>query len=175
MSASAKTAPSGYSGTQITLHWIVFLVIVAQYVLHEAMVDAWRAILRGEESSFDPVVASHVFGGIILLALVLWRIVLRVKRGAPKPPEHEPAILKLAAGAIHLGLYALLILMPLSGMAAWFGNFEAAAEAHEVMRLLLLALIVIHIAGALYQRFILKTDVMAHICSLQILATSRMS
>lgn len=160
MSASAKTAPSGYSGTQIALHWIVFLVIVAQYVLHEAIVDAWRAVRRGEEFGFDPVVASHVFGGILILVLVLWRIMLRVKRGAPKPPEHEPAILKLAAGATHLGLYALLLLMPLSGIAAWFGNVEAAAEAHEVMRLLLLALIVIHIAGALYQRFVLKTDVM---------------
>ena len=64
-----------------------------------------------------------------------------MKRGAPKPPEHEPAILKLAAGATHLGLYALLILMPVSGIAAWFGNIEAAAEGHEVMRLILLALV----------------------------------
>ena len=160
MSAPAKTAPSGYSGTQIALHWIVFLVVVAQYVLHDAISEAWRAVQRGEEFGFDPVVASHVFGGILILVLALWRIALRLKRGAPKPPEHEPAILKMAAGATHLGLYALLILMPVSGMAAWFGNVEAAAEGHEVMRVILLALVVLHIAGALYQRFILKTDVM---------------
>jgi cytochrome b561 len=154
------SAPTGFSATQIRLHWIVFIVIVLQYVLHDSISEAWHAVERGQEIAFNPLVASHVFGGILVLALALWRIVLRLKRGAPPPPEHEPAILKLAAGATHLGLYALLILMPVSGMAAWFGRVEAAAEGHEVMRIILLALVALHVLGALYQRFVLKSDVM---------------
>ena len=154
------SAPTGFSATQIRLHWIVFIVIVLQYVLHDSISEAWHAVERGQEIAFDPLVAGHVFGGILVLALALWRIVLRLKRGAPPPPEHEPAILKLAAGATHLGLYALLILMPVSGMAAWFGRVEAAAEGHEVMRIILLALVALHVLGALYQRFVLKSDVM---------------
>jgi cytochrome b561 len=161
MSAPAKSAPTGFSAGQIRLHWIVFILIVLQYVLHEPITEAWRAVSRGEEIAFNPLIASHVFGGILILLLVIWRLALRARRGAPAAPENEPAILKLAAAATHLGLYALMVLMPVSGMAAWFGRVEAAAEAHAVMRIILLALIVLHIVGALYHQFILKTDVLA--------------
>lgn len=161
MSAPSKPAPTGFSAAQIRLHWIVFILIVLQYVLHEGISGAWEIVEEGGSVSFDPLVASHVFGGILVLLLVLWRIALRMQRGAPAAPEEEPAILKLAAGATHLGLYALMILMPVSGMAAWFGRVEAAAEAHEIMRVVLLALVVLHVAGALYHQFILKTPVLA--------------
>ncbi|MCI5075020.1 cytochrome b/b6 domain-containing protein [Oricola sp.] len=153
-------APTGFSATQIRLHWIVFILIVLQYVLHEPISDAWHAYERGEEIAFNPVVASHVAGGILVLLFALWRIALRVKRGAPAAPEQEPPILKLAASVTHIALYALMILMPLSGMAAWFGGVEAAAEGHEVMRVILLALVALHVLGALYHQFILKTDVL---------------
>lgn len=161
MSAPVKSVPSGFSAGQIRLHWIVFILIVLQYVLHEAMSEAWEIVEEGGSVSFDPMVASHVFGGILVLLLVIWRLAIRARRGAPAAPENEPAILKLAAAATHLGLYALMVLMPVSGMAAWFGRVEAAAEAHEVMRVILLALIVLHVAGALYHQFVLKTDVLS--------------
>ena len=159
-SASARTAPTGFSAAQIRLHWIVAILIAAQYILHDAISEAWHAIRRGEEFAFDPMVASHVFGGILVLLLVIWRLALRARRGAPPPPDKEPAALKLAAAATHLGLYALMVLMPVSGMAAWFGRVDLAAEAHEAMRIILLALIALHIAGALYHQFVLKTDVL---------------
>ena len=161
MSAPAKSAPSGFSAGQIRLHWIVFILIALQYVLHEGIAEAWDIVEEGGAVAFSPLVASHVAGGILVLLLVVWRLALRAKRGAPAAPEEEPAILKFAAATTHLGLYALMILMPLSGMAAWFGGVEAAAEAHEVMRIILLALIVLHIGGALYHQFVLKTDVLS--------------
>lgn len=161
MSASAKPAPSGFSAAQIRLHWIVFVLIVLQYVLHESMAEAWKTIEDGGSVAFEPLVASHVFGGILVLLLVIWRLTIRARRGAPAAPENEPAILKLAAAATHFGLYALMILMPVSGMAAWFGRIEIAAEAHGAMRIVLLALVALHVAGALYHQFVLKTDVLA--------------
>ncbi|GAB4363161.1 MAG: hypothetical protein Kow0026_27500 [Oricola sp.] len=160
MSAPAKPVPTGFSAGQIRLHWIVVILIALQYVLHDPISEAWRAIRRGEDFAFDPLVASHVFGGILVLLLVIWRLAIRARRGAPPPPENEPAILKLAAAATHAGLYALMILMPVSGMAAWFGRVDAAGEAHEAMRVILLALIALHVAGALYHHFVLKTDVL---------------
>ncbi|WP_421855362.1 cytochrome b [Oricola sp.] len=153
-------APSGFTATQIRLHWIVFILIVAQYVLHEGISQAWDAVERGQPAGFNPIVASHVLFGILVLALTLWRLTIRTRRGAPPPPEDEPAVLKLAASATHFALYALLILMPLSGLAAWFGGAEMAAEAHETMRIVLLALVALHVGGALYHHFILKTDVL---------------
>lgn len=160
MPATAKTAPAGYSVTQISLHWIVFLLIGFQLVFDEDIGRAWRAVRRDEELAFNPWVAAHVYVGIAVLVFALWRIFLRARRGAPQPPEHEPAILKLAAGATHLGLYALLLLIPLSGLAAWFGNVALAGEAHELMKPILIVVVLLHIAGALYHQFVLKTDVM---------------
>lgn len=151
----------GYSRLQIALHWLIFLLLIVQFVLHDPITEAWKQIQRGGEAAFDPLVAQHVFTGILILALVLLRIVVRLGRGAPALPEEEPALLKLAASATHLGLYALLLLMPISGIIAWFGNNEMAGEAHEVMRALLLLLVLVHILGALYQQFILKTDVLS--------------
>lgn len=153
-------APAGFSAGQIRLHWIVAILIAVQYLLHEAMSEAWDVVEDGGSAAFDPLVASHVFGGILVLLLVIWRLAIRARRGAPAAPESEPAILKLAAAATHFTLYALMILMPVSGMAAWFGRLELAAEAHEAMRIVLLALIALHVGGALYHQFVLRTDVL---------------
>lgn len=150
-----------YSRLQIALHWIIFLLIAAQFILHEPIAQAWHKIEDGLPFEFHPLIAAHVFGGLLILVLVAWRIILRVKKGAPELPAEEPAALKLAAKATHLGLYILMLLMPISGAVAWFGGVFNAAEAHEVMKALMLLLIALHIAGALYQQFVLKTNIMS--------------
>ena len=154
------SAPKGYSRAQIALHWIVAALIVPQFVLHDGIAEAWDKLEDGIAAGFDPLVAGHVVGGIAILALVIWRLSLRARRGAPPPPEAEHPALKLVAKATHGGLYLLLVLMPVSGLAAWFGGVEAAAEAHETMKVALLALVLLHVAGALYQQFVLKTNLM---------------
>lgn len=153
-------AAAGYSRAQIALHWIVALLIVPQFVLHDAMSEAWDRVEDGLEVTFDPLVAAHVFGGLAVLALVLWRLVLRARRAAPPPPEAEHPALKLVAKAVHGGLYLVALLLPVSGAAAWFGGIEAAAEGHEVLKALLLALVALHVAGALYHQFVLRTNIM---------------
>ncbi|SEQ12536.1 cytochrome b [Thalassovita taeanensis] len=149
-----------YSLTQIRLHWIVFILVALQYLLHESIIAAWDQIQKGGTPAFDPLVTGHVVGGVLILALVVWRIVLKLQRGAPALPENEPPALKAVAQVTHLGLYLLLILMAVSGGTAWFGGVEFAAEVHEVLRIVLLALVGLHVLGALYQQFVLKSDVM---------------
>jgi len=153
--------PSAYSRTQILLHWLIFAVIALQYLLHEPIAEAWERVEDGLTYEFHPLIAAHVLGGLAVLVLVLWRIRIRLSRGAPALPEKEPALMKLAAHGAHLALYALMVLMPVSGAVAWFGGVEAAAEAHEVMRALLLLLVVLHVLAALFHQFVLKTDIMA--------------
>lgn len=148
--------PTGYSARQIRLHWLVTILIVAQFVLHEPMSDAWDMIEDGHTPAFNWLVLSHVFGGVLVLVFALWRLVLRQTRGVPDAPEAEPAPLRMAAHLGHLALYALMILMPLSGMAAWFGGIEAAAEGHEVMKVALLALVAVHVLATLWHQFWLK-------------------
>lgn len=153
--------PSHYSRAQIALHWVVFLLIALQYLFHDAILEAWDTLRDGGEIAFSPLVAAHVFGGLLILALVLWRLALRLTRGAPPLPEEEPAPLKLIAQLTHLGLYALMLLMPVTGALAWFGGIGSMADVHGLLRLLLLALVALHVAGALYQQLVLKTDIMS--------------
>jgi len=155
--------PTGYTRTQIILHWLVFVLVVLQFVLHDPIAEAWEKFEEGMEVGFSPLVAQHVFTGLLILVLVVIRMAIKARRGAPALPENEPRILKLAAHGTHLALYALLILMPLSGAVAWFGGVEAAADGHEVMRVLVIVLVALHVAGALFQHFVLKSDVLARI------------
>jgi len=150
-----------YTKLQIRLHWIIFLLIVLQYLGHEAISEAWEKIEEGLPIVFDPLVLGHVFLGILVLLLVVLRVAVRLRDGAPALPEEEPAAMRMIAQLTHLGLYALMIAMPVSGAVAWFGRVEAAGEAHEVLRVLLLALVILHVLGALYHQFVLKTNIMA--------------
>ncbi|MEZ5911550.1 MAG: cytochrome b/b6 domain-containing protein [Paracoccaceae bacterium] len=147
---------AGYTRTQIALHWASLAIIAWQFLGEDAMSDAWRAVRRGTDPGFSPLVAAHVFGGFLVLAFVLWRLMLRARRGKVAPPPGGNPVLERLAGAVHAGLYLLMAALPLSGAAAWFGGVELAAEAHEVLTSLLLTLIGLHVVGALYHQFWLK-------------------
>ena len=172
-------SPKGYSARQIRLHWMAAAVIVLQFVLHEPMSQAWDGIEEGLSPAFNWLVLSHIAGGVLVLVFALWRLALRHIRGVPPAPAAQAASLRLAKRARrrrpatrrrralqrgshlgHLGLYALMIAMPLSGLVAWFGGVSAAAEAHEVMKAALLALVALHVLAALWHQFWLKDGLM---------------
>jgi cytochrome b561 len=152
--------PKGYSITQIALHWIAAVLILLQYVLNDWISEAWDAFKDGQPIVFDPLVAQHVFGGILIALLAFWRISLRMRLGAPPPPEDEAPALKLAAKATHGLLYLLMFTLPLSGGIAWFLGQRAAAEAHEIGTTVFMVLIGLHIVGALYHQLVLKNNLM---------------
>lgn len=155
------SAPQGYSRAQIWLHWIVAALIAAQYVFKDSIARAWEATTSGLPVEFSPLVAAHVFGGILILALVVWRLVLRFTRGAPNPPEQEHPALKTIARVAHWALYALIVLLSVSGLLAWFGGVLPAAGVHSILKTALLALIGLHVVAALFHQFVLKTDLMS--------------
>lgn len=152
--------PAGYSRVQIALHWIVVVLIVAQFLLNEPMGEAWEVVEDGGTAVMTAGVLVHILGGIAVLVFALWRLALRLTRGVPDLPAGDPPLQRLAAHLGHWGLYALMIAVPLSGMAAWGGGIEAAAEAHEVLKTLLLLLVLVHVAAALWHQFWLKDGLM---------------
>jgi cytochrome b561 len=161
ISHPAMSHPKGYSRTQIFLHWGVAALIVAQFVLHEPIAEAWDAIEDGLSVSFNPLVAAHVFGGIAILLLAIWRLFLRAARGVPAAPDSEPPVLRKAAHVAHLALYGLMLAMPISGIVAWFGGVEAAAEVHEAMKPALLILVALHVVATLWHQFWLRDGLLA--------------
>jgi len=147
--------PIGYSKTQIALHWAAAGVIALQFILHDGISDAWDVIEDGGAFAFSPLVASHVAGGFAVLGFVIWRLVLRFRRGVPDLPAGS-RLQHIAAHVGHFGLYALMIALPVSGAAAWFGGISDAADAHEVLKTLLLVFVAAHVAAAFWHQFWLK-------------------
>ncbi len=154
--------PAGYSRLQIWLHWTVAALIALQVAFHEG-IETVRAAARGGPAATESdafMADMHVAVGISVFALALIRLGLRLRRGAPAVPEAEWPPLRLLARLTHFLLYTLILAMPLSGAAAWFGGVEAAARAHGIMMVALAALVALHFAGALYQHFFLRTNVL---------------
>jgi len=149
---------SGYSRIQIILHWAIALLVVFQFVGHDAiqgMVEAFGLAASSEESI--PLLArAHVIAGILTFVLMLVRVFMRFTKGTPALPKEETAMMKMAARATHGMLYLALFLMPMSGAAAWFGQIELADTVHVTLKFVLLGFVALHVAAALYHQFILK-------------------
>ena len=155
--------PSGYSGLQIGLHWTVACLVIFQFLAHDAIEHAWRAFAGGTPADPDGkgMVTLHIISGALIFVLAVWRLWLRFTRGVPALPDNEPAALKFIAKATHFLIYALIIGMPISGSIAWFGGVPAAAAAHVLAKTVLLVLVILHVAGALFQQFFLKSSVLS--------------
>lgn len=152
---------TGYSRTQIRLHWIIAALVVIQFIGHDAIVEVSELIAKGKNVESIPALArAHILIGGLTLLLAIWRVVLRITRGAPDLPKEESAVLQMIAKITHLVLYGAIFIMPLSGMGAWFGKQEIAANVHTSFKLLFLLFIALHIIGALYQQLVLKTGLM---------------
>ena len=149
------TTPKGYTRLQIALHWIAALLIVQQYLFKDAISAAWEATMKGLEIAFNPLVLAHVAGGALVMLFALWRLSIKARRGTPAVAG-DSAVQTALAKVVHVGLYALMVLMPLSGAVAWFGGVEAAAQGHNVLKIVLLALVALHVVGAVYHQFVLK-------------------
>ena len=152
-------APATYSKTQIALHWIVVVLVLFQILAHDEIAQLWDGRMDGTLPN-APTPNVHAAVGFLILALVIWRLVLRLRRGVPALPADEHPVLKLVASGTHILFYVLLIGMPLSGAAAWIFGAAPAALAHSVAEKLLIPLIGLHVLAALLQHFWFKTDVL---------------
>ena len=153
--------PEKYSKLQIGLHWGIAVLMVVSYVSSDAMEDVWRVLLRTGSAEPTAAARAHVLAGILIIALVLLRIVLRRVKGAPPMIETGKPLMDLAAKAVHVGLYLAMLAIPAAGLAAWFGGVKPAAEAHEVLFNIGLMLMIVHVAAALLHQFVLKDNLLA--------------
>ena len=152
-------ASTSYSRTQITLHWTVLVLVLFQLLLNDDIVRLWTGRMSGTIPN-EPTPHVHAAVGVLIFALMVWRLVLRLRRGVPALPANEHPALKLAANGTHILLYVLLLGMPISGSVAWFLGVEMAGQAHSAARFALIPLIALHFAAALAQHFWFKTDVL---------------
>ncbi len=148
--------PLGYSRAQIRLHWVIAVLIVFQLIFGEAIGEAWRVVKQGGVPVMSALVWAHIVAGIAILGFGVWRLVLRLRRGVPAPVAGQPRAQVLAGEAVHWIFYAIMIIAPMTGMAAWFGGVYAAGEAHEMVKPVIVILVAVHVAAALYHQFVKK-------------------
>jgi Cytochrome B561 len=102
-------AASGYDGVAKVLHWLVVLLIAAQFVIGWTMPD----IHKGTRP--DGLIAWHLGVGATLIAAVVVRIVWRLTH-APAPASLSP-LLRVVSHITHGLLYLALVAVPLLGWA----------------------------------------------------------
>jgi cytochrome b561 len=119
-----------YTRVAVVLHWLVAVLITANVVLALSADHVPDDAVRS-------VIDAHKSIGITVLGLALLRILWRLGHRPPAVPVTHRRLERVAAHLAHLGLYLLILLLPLSGWlhdsawkdAAthpmhWFGLFE---------------------------------------------------
>ena len=158
-----------YSAAAITLHWLIALAVIGQFIGMR-----YAEGLERTDPMMGTVFMLHKSTGLTILVLTLIRLGIRIPRGFLPLPEHMAGWEVVLARTTHIGFYALLLLMPLTGWIFgisaergldWYGLFsvpplplkglaELAHEFHEYGAWVLLALFVLHVSGALKHHFL---------------------
>lgn len=108
------TSTTRYAPVLRYLHWIMAALILVAYLAIE------QRGLFGRGTFRLVMLQTHFWIGLVIFALVCWRLVARLRRGAPPITPALPAWQAIPAKLLHLSLYAFFIVMPILGlMTAW--------------------------------------------------------
>lgn len=102
--------PARYSTLSISLHWLMLLLLAAVYACIELRV----LFERGSEPR-ELLKTWHFMLGLAVFALVWVRLIARWFGGTPVIAPPIPKWQHALARIVHLGLYLLMIGMPLGG------------------------------------------------------------
>jgi cytochrome b561 len=163
-----------FNPLQRTLHWVMAVCILTMLFIGVGMASTVAP-------EYLTLVNIHKPLGIVILILALIRLVVRLRFGAPALPADLPEPMKLAAYLSHYALYALMIAMPLIGWAMlstakypvvlwpgiWLppilplnpGLHTLLWNAHFYLAFLFFALILMHLAAALFHALIRRDGV----------------
>jgi cytochrome b561 len=177
---SALVTTDRYTRVAIALHWSIAALI---------LFNLWLGLAHGSLPREWQVMPVHKAVGITVLALTLARIAWRLTHLAPAVPLDTPRWQRAAAHLSHYGLYAFMLIMPLTGWAmvsgaetrrplTWFFLFDipylpvskavagVTRNAHELFGWLMLSLVALHVAAALWHHFFHRDTVLARMTPL---------
>lgn len=168
--------PEKFGPVAIALHWIMALGVVLSVIF------GLGTVYIDDTQTSRSALGLHQSIGFVMLLLALGRLYWRVTHPAPAPLAAMPKGQRVASLITHATLYLFLLGMPVTGyigLAARgreipvFGLFDlphlvprsfdlsaTAQDIHYYAQYALYALVVLHIAAALYHRFVLKDGVL---------------
>jgi cytochrome b561 len=165
----------GYGTVSRLFHWITVLMVLVMIPVGLTMT---QEIPRSVQ---DPLFILHKGLGPVLFVVVLLRLVWRQFNPPPPLPEDIPPLQRRAAELVHYGLYALLIVMAVSGyVRVTTGGFpneflnalgipplfskheevsRIASTIHATAKYGLILLIGMHVAAAAYHGIVRRDGV----------------
>jgi cytochrome b561 len=160
-----------YRTAVVWIHWITATVVIAQVAIGFAF---HRFLERGTPERME-MFAWHKTVGALILVLALVRLAVRFMNPPPAYPSDYPRWRRFAAVWSHRFFYLMLIVLPLTGLAAVSGRAEDGTvpllfglslpafpgipeenefgEVHEILVWTTLALLVLHVSAALHNQF----------------------
>src|SRR5882762_7785501 len=129
----SSAAPVSFSILQRILHWVMAVLIATQFLTGQFFGGPHATPTAGGPTEIDlpPLpILLHIGVGVSILVLAVVRLYFHFSTGTPEAPKEEPRIFQFAATGGHIALYALMFLMPITGLTAMFGNVELAGKIH---------------------------------------------
>jgi superoxide oxidase len=159
------------------VHWSTLLLVAAAYL---AM---WSSEIVATKELRSVLWQLHYSLGVTVLALTLFRLGWRWRARIPNLPADLPTIQKAAARTTEYFLYVLLLAQPMLGvlyinargrridfyllgeLPSIIGPHKILAEqviaVHDVMAYVLLSIIGLHAAAALFHHFVRRDNVLS--------------
>lgn len=171
-----RNSPRSFGLVTITFHWTIAVLFLAQLALGYLM----------SRDNIDPVLQFNLFQyhksiGFLVLALAVPRFIWSVFSRKPRPLDGEGPVSRLGARAAHTALMFLTLAVPIAGWAvastsplqipsyvfdlivvpglpmAISDQSEAFwTEVHATLAYLAAAVVLLHVAAALWHHFIRK-------------------
>lgn len=184
-----RNTSTGYGRIAIAFHWTMAVLIVGMLGF-----GLYMTTLPQTDPATFQLFQLHKSVGFVVLTLAVFRLAWRLVNPSPKLPEGMHPLERIAARLGHIGLYALLFAMPITG---WFmvsaspwgiptvlfniqpvphlpvpealGTKEQAESffktLHAYGAYFLIALVVVHVAAALKHHFIARDDTLKRMVS----------
>jgi cytochrome b561 len=162
-----------FDRVSMALHWATVLLVAFQLT---------TAFLPHQGEGAKTLLTLHRSAGVLTLAVVLFRLLWRARFAYLPPfPKRMPQLQQWAARANEYGLYAFLVVQPLTGLAdgvfhgrpfLLFGLqvpalmafdkplFHLSGELHERGAKILIGLIALHIGAAMLHGLVLRDGVL---------------
>lgn len=172
---------SRYDGFTQAMHWLTLIAVAGAFVSGQIMDE------MGRGSAKTQMIGLHVSLGLLVLAMTVLRLARRIAGPQPEPIPGSP-LAQMAARAMHLTLYILLVLVPVAGMAmmwakgrpvGFFGLFTLPPligpdrdlahrldDVHEIGANLILILAGVHALAAIVHHAVLKDGAIARMLPL---------
>lgn len=148
--------PARYPSMVRRLHWITVGLFVWQWSSRSLA----KQMPKDAELVFH-LDGLHTIGGLLILIMALIRLIVRARQGSPDWPQSMGRLQRRAATLVHGALYATMIALPMTGLAAT--RVPTFATLHAALGWVALCIIAIHVGAALWHRIVHRDTVLNRI------------